>query len=39
MAFMSFICSKTLQRALKRLLDDGKIEHVGVNRFDHYVIK
>lgn len=31
--------SRTVQRALKRLMDDGKIEHVGSNRFGHYVIK
>ena len=30
---------RTVQRALKRLMDDGKIEHVGSNRFGHYVIK
>ena len=30
---------RTVQRALKRLTDDGKIEHVGSNRFGHYVIK
>ena len=30
---------RTVQRALKRLIDDGKIEHVGSNRFGHYVIK
>ena len=30
---------RTVQRALKRLMDDGKIEHVGLNRFGHYVIK
>ena len=30
---------RTVQRALKRLMDDGKIRHVGSNRFDHYVIK
>ena len=30
---------RTVQRALKRLMSDGKIEHVGSNRFGHYVIK
>jgi Fic family protein len=30
---------RTVQRALKRLMDDGKIEHIGSNRFGHYVIK
>ena len=30
---------RTVQRALKRLMRDGKIEHVGSNRFGHYVIK
>ena len=30
---------RTVQRALKRLMDDGKIEHAGSNRFGHYVIK
>ena len=30
---------RTVQRALKRLMDNGKIEHVGSNRFGHYVIK
>ncbi len=30
---------RTVQRALRRLMDDGKIEHVGSNRFGHYVIK
>ena len=30
---------RTVQRALKRLMEDGKIEHVGSNRFGHYVIK
>ena len=30
---------RTVQRALKRLMDEGKIEHVGSNRFGHYVIK
>lgn len=30
---------RTVQRALKRLMDDGKIEYVGSNRFGHYVIK
>lgn len=30
---------RTVQRALKRLMYDGKIEHVGSNRFGHYVIK
>lgn len=30
---------RTVQRALKRLMSDGKIEHVGLNRFGHYVIK
>ena len=30
---------RTVQRALKRLMDDGKIEHVGSNRFGLYVIK
>ena len=29
----------TVQRALKRLMDDGKIGHVGSNRFGHYIIK
>lgn len=29
---------RTVQRALKRLMDEGKIEHVGSNRFGHYVI-
>ena len=30
---------RTVQRALKRLMDEGKIEHVGSKRFGHYVIK
>ena len=30
---------RTVQRALKRLMSDGKIGHVGSNRFGHYVIK
>ena len=30
---------RTVQRALKRLMDEGKIEHVGSNRFGHYIIK
>ena len=30
---------RTVQRALRRLMDEGKIEHVGSNRFGHYVIK
>jgi len=30
---------RTVQRALKRLMEDGKIEHIGSNRFGHYVIK
>ena len=30
---------RTVQRALKRLMSDGKIEHVGSNWFGHYVIK
>jgi predicted transcriptional regulator len=30
---------RTVQRALKRLMNEGKIEHVGSNRFGHYVIK
>lgn len=30
---------RTVQRALKRLMDDGQIEHVGSNQFGHYVIK
>ena len=30
---------RTVQRALKRLMRDGKIEHVGSNWFGHYVIK
>ncbi|MBR2068055.1 MAG: winged helix-turn-helix domain-containing protein [Solobacterium sp.] len=30
---------RTVQRALKRLMDEGKIEHVGSTRFGHYVIK
>ena len=30
---------RTVQRALKRLMDDGKIEHVGTNRFGHYIVK
>jgi len=30
---------RTVQRALKRLMDENKIEHVGSNRFGHYVIK
>lgn len=30
---------RTVQKALKRLMDEGKIEHVGSNRFGHYVIK
>ena len=30
---------RTVQRALKRLMSDGKIEHVGSNRFGHYVIE
>ncbi|MCR4599700.1 MAG: Fic family protein [Acetatifactor sp.] len=30
---------RTVQRVLKRLMDDGKIEHVGSNRSGHYVIK
>lgn len=33
-------CSqRTVQRALKRLVNAGKIERVGSNRFGHYVIK
>lgn len=30
---------RTVQRALKRLMDDGKIEQVGSNRFGHYIVK
>ena len=30
---------RTVQRVLKRLMDDGKIEHVGTNRFGHYIVK
>ena len=30
---------RTVQRVLKRLMDDGKIEYVGANRFGHYIIK
>ena len=30
---------RTVQRALKRLMDNGKIEHVGSNRFGHYIVK
>ena len=30
---------RTVQRALKRLMEEGRIEHVGSNRFGHYVIK
>lgn len=30
---------RTVQRALKRLMDDGKIEHIGSNRFGYYIIK
>ena len=30
---------RTVQRTLRRLMDEGKIEHVGSNRFGHYVIK
>ena len=30
---------RTVQRALKRLMDAGKIEHVGSNRFGYYIIK
>ena len=30
---------RTVQRALKRLMVEGKIEHVGSNRFGHYIIK
>ena len=33
------VSQRTVQRALKRLTDDGKIEHVGSNRFGHYFIK
>lgn len=33
-------CSqRTVQRVLKRLVDAGKIERIGSNRFGHYVIK
>ena len=31
--------SPTVQRALKRLMDKGKIEHIGSNRFGHYIVK
>lgn len=30
---------RTVQRALKRLMDKGKIEHIGSNRFGHYIVK
>ena len=30
---------RTVQRALKRLMDAGKIERVGSNRFGYYIIK
>ena len=30
---------RTVQSVLKRLMDDGKIEHVGPNRFGHYIVK
>ena len=30
---------RTVQSVLKRLMDDGKIEHVGTNRFGHYIVK
>lgn len=33
------VSQRIVQRALKMLMDDGKIEHVGSNRFGHYVIK
>ncbi len=39
LAEMVGVSQRTVQRALKRLIDDGKIEHVGSNRFGHYVIK
>ena len=39
LAEMVGVSQRTVQRVLKRLIDDGKIEHVGSNRFGHYVIK
>ena len=30
---------RTVQRALKRLMDKVKIEHIGSNRFGHYIVK
>ena len=30
---------RTVQRALKRLMDKEKIEHIGSNRFGHYIVK
>ena len=39
LAEMVGVSQRTVQRALKRLTDDGKIEHVASNRFGHYVVK
>ena len=39
LAEMVGVSQRTVQRVLKRLMDDGKIEHVGFDRFGHYVIK
>jgi Fic family protein len=39
LAEMVGVSQRTVQRALKRLTDEGMIEHVGSNRFGYYVIK
>ena len=34
-----YVGADEVSAALRRLIDEGKIEHVGSNRFGHYVIK
>ncbi len=36
LAGMVGVSQRTVQRALKRLTDNGCIEHKGSNRFGHY---
>ncbi len=33
------VSSRTIQRALKRLMESGRIEHTGSNRGGHYIVK